>query len=149
MRFAREAFFARHKHDKQFAELGEQRRRTEMIVILMEAPWRVVSRNFQIEMDFINVTIIQHPSSLYLSRARLKWSKGSIDFQSIASLSFAAARSAHVYCMSQKPLPFPPGFAVIRFQLDAAGEGRPHRWYAADGSDGVSLEYGPAAFSVS
>ena len=41
MRFAREAFFARHKHDKQFAELGERRRRTEMIVILLEVPWRV------------------------------------------------------------------------------------------------------------
>ena len=38
MRFVREAFFARHKHDKQFAELGEQQRRTEMIVILMEVP---------------------------------------------------------------------------------------------------------------
>ena len=101
-----------------------------------------------VESDWINATITQHPSSLYLSRARLKWSKGSIDFQSIASLSFAAARSAHVYCMSQKSLPFPPGFAVIRFQFDAAGEGRPHRWYAADGSDGVSLEYGPAAFFV-
>ena len=104
---------------------------------------------FLYRIGFIDVMIIQHPSSLYLSRARLKWSKGSIDFQSIASLSFAAARSAHVYCMSQKSLPFPPGFAVIRFQLDAAGEGRPHRWYAADGSDGVSLEYGPAAFSFS
>ena len=46
MRFVREAFFARHKHDKQFAELGEQRRRTEMIVILMEALWLVVPRSF-------------------------------------------------------------------------------------------------------
>ena len=44
MSFAREAFFARHKHDKQFAELGERRRRTEMIVILLEVPWRVVLR---------------------------------------------------------------------------------------------------------
>ena len=51
--------------------------------------------------------------------------------------------------MSQKSLPFPSGFAVIRIQFDAAGEGRPHRWYAADGSDGVSLEYGPAAFLFS
>ena len=75
--------------------------------------------------------------------------EGSIVFQSIASLSFAAARSAHVYCMSQKPLPFPSGFAVIRFQFDAAGEGRPHWWHAADGSDGVSLEYGPSLFSFS
>ena len=41
MRFVREAFFARHKHDKQFAELGERRRRTEMIVILLEVPRRV------------------------------------------------------------------------------------------------------------
>ena len=38
MRFVREAFFTRHKHDKQFAAIGEQRRRTEMIVILMEVP---------------------------------------------------------------------------------------------------------------
>ena len=92
--------------------------------------------------------ITEHPSSLYLSRARLKWSKGSIDIQSIASLSFVAARSAPVYGMSQKPLPFPSGFAVIRFQFDAAGAGRPHRWHAADGSDGVRLEYGPAFFFV-
>ena len=48
MRFVREAFFARHKHDKQFAELGEQRRRTEMIVILLEVPWRVAHFVFSI-----------------------------------------------------------------------------------------------------
>ena len=52
MRFVREAFFARHKHDKQFAELGEQQRRTEMIVILMEVPWRVVLRSSYIALDF-------------------------------------------------------------------------------------------------
>ena len=45
MRFVREAFFARHKHDKQFAELGEQQRRTEMIVILMEVLGCVVLRS--------------------------------------------------------------------------------------------------------
>ena len=45
MRFVREAFFARHKHDKQFAELGEQQRRTEMIVILMEVPKSVALRS--------------------------------------------------------------------------------------------------------
>ena len=42
MRFVREAFFARHKHDKQFAAIGEKRRRTEMIVILVEVHWCVV-----------------------------------------------------------------------------------------------------------
>ena len=53
MRFAREAFFARHKHDKQFAELGEQQRRTEMIVILMEVLGCAVLRQFlYIELDF-------------------------------------------------------------------------------------------------
>ena len=78
----------------------------------------------------------------------MKWSQGSIDFQSIANVSSAAARGAHVYGIAQTPL-FPPGFAVIRFQFDADGEGRPHRWHAADGRDGVSLEYGPAAFSHS
>ena len=45
MRFVRKAFFARHKHDKQFAELGEQQRRTEMIVILMEVLGCVVLRS--------------------------------------------------------------------------------------------------------
>ena len=77
--------------------------------------------------------------------ARLKWSQGSMDFQSIANVSSAAACGAHVYCITQKPLP-PPGFAFIRFQRGADGEGRPHWWHAADGRDGVSLEHGPAAF---
>ena len=56
----------------------------------------------------------------------------------------AVARVIHC----PQPLPFPvppPGFAVILFQHDADCEGRPHRWHAADGSDGVDLEYGPAA----
>ena len=53
MRFSPEAFFARHKHDKRFAELGEQRRRTEMVVILMEAPWRVVLRSSHFQLDAI------------------------------------------------------------------------------------------------
>ena len=65
MRFVREAFFARHKHDKQFAELGEQQRRTEMIVILMEVPWRVVLRSSLIEWDVLNVMIVQ-PRSAFI-----------------------------------------------------------------------------------
>ena len=56
MRFLPEAFFARHKHDKRFAELGEQRRRTEMIVILMEVPWRVVLRSSYIALDVAKLT---------------------------------------------------------------------------------------------
>ena len=51
-----EAFFARHKHDKRFAELGEQRRRTEMVVILMEVPWRVVLRSSYIALDVAKLT---------------------------------------------------------------------------------------------
>ena len=64
MRFVRKAFFARHKHDKQFAALGERRRRTEMIVILMEVPWRVAQFVCQF---WDGCHVIQHSLSLYLS----------------------------------------------------------------------------------
>ena len=57
MRFVPEAFFARHKHDKRFAELGEQRRRTEMVVILMEVHWRVVLRSSYVQLDIMNVVV--------------------------------------------------------------------------------------------
>ena len=67
MRFVPEAFFARHKHDKRFAELGEQRRRTEMVVILMEVLWRVVLRSSYIGLDVLTVTIVQLLCSFYLS----------------------------------------------------------------------------------
>ena len=65
MRFVPEAFFARHKHDKRFAELGEQQRFTEMVVILMEVPWRVVLRSSLIEWDVLNVMIVQ-PRSAFI-----------------------------------------------------------------------------------
>ena len=62
-----EAFFARHKHDKRFAELGEQRRCTEMVVILMEVPWRVVLRSSYIEQNVMNSMIVQPSFILCLS----------------------------------------------------------------------------------
>ena len=79
MRFVREAFFARHKHDKQFAAIGEQRRRTEMIVILMEVRWCV-------SVDSILGVITRHDNaapvqlSFFEPGVRLKWSKDSITF---------------------------------------------------------------------